>query len=90
MGLDFSVRTFSQRNLYTCMRYDLPRVSYDRIRQSCNPRTYIRYNTDIVPDYIRMRSVSTHVPVKDTTACLLKALFITFSANDSANNDIRQ
>ena len=54
-----------------------------------NPRTRKGYD-DVIPEYKSFLPVSIHVPVKDTTACLPKALFITLSANDSANNDIRQ
>ncbi len=50
----------------------------------------VKDTTTLINYQQEISKVSIHVPVKDTTACLPKALFITLSANDSANNDIRQ
>ena len=50
-----------------------------RTRKGCdwaNWKYYVRY------------SVSIHAPVKDATTCLWKALLITFSAYNFANNKV--
>ena len=64
-------------------------TSLNWTKQGFNPRTRKGYDL-AAEDGRYVVTVSIHVPVKDTTACLPKALFITLSANDSANNDIRQ
>ena len=86
---DFAYGAFASFNPRTRKGYDCTQVDLLFVVISFNPRTRKGYDALKKSVYLAI-TVSIHVPVKDTTACLPKALFITLSANDSANNDIRQ